>query len=373
MMAWWNIYLMTFVAALVFSLALTPFFRQVAIFLNFYDHPKVQNHKKHSTSVPLMGGAALCVSWLLTIILGIAAAKTYLIDTHLDKTVTANLPGIFTVSRELIAICLGAVLITLFGLYDDIHNMRAKTKFAGQFVVAAIAATWGGVKISLFLGSPFLCWGVTVFWILLVMNAINFFDNMDGLAIGVATIAFSLFSISAAISGQHFVAVFGSAMAGAGLGFWFYNHSPATIFMGDSGSHLIGYNLAVLGALVTYYNPVFSNGSKLSIFIPLFVLAIPLFDLAAVVVIRWHLKKPFYIGDNNHISHRFVHTGMTKKSAVFAVHLIALAIGLGVLPLMWGNSMTTIVCLLQACTILILVSVLQYSSLKVKHEKTEKN
>ena len=364
-MVWWNVYLLSFLTALVFALVLTPVCRQIALFFNVLDHPTVQEHKQHAKSTPLLGGMAICLSWILTIAIGIILSNTYLVGHHLDKSVAVNIGGIMKVSKELVFICGGAVLITLFGIYDDIHNMTAKTKFGGQIVVAILAVTWGGVKISMFISNPVFTWCISVLWIVVLMNAINFFDNMDGLAIGMAAIAFSLFAISAAVNVQYFVAVFGATMAGAAFGFWFFNSSPAQIFMGDSGSHLIGYNLAVLGCLVTYYNPEFAP-TKFSVLVPLFILAIPLFDLCAVVVIRWKLGKPFYIGDHNHISHRFQMMGLTKQNAVFVIHLMALAIGLGVLPLLWGNIQTTIVCLIQAAVILAIISILQYGVIKNK-------
>ncbi len=357
-MTWTNVYFVCFFAALIISLIMTPACRQVAFFFNILDQPAVQNHKRHSKAIPLLGGMALCFSWLTTIAIGILISRTYLMAGHLDKSVISEIHGTSNVSKELISLCLGAVLITLFGLYDDVCNMKAKTKFAGQFVVAVIAATWGGAKVSIFLANPILSWAISVFWILVIMNAINFFDNMDGLAIGTGTIAFVFFAIIAAINGQHFVAVFGATMAGAAFGFWFYNCSPATIFMGDSGSHLLGYNLAILGCLVTYYNPSLSY-TKIPILIPLFILAIPLYDLCAVVIIRWRNSKPFYIGDHNHLSHRFVKMGLSRPNAVKAVHLMVLAIGLSSLPLIWGDLKTTVICVIQATTILMLVSLLQ--------------
>ncbi len=366
-MVWWNIYILSFGSALVLALVLTPFFRQVAICLNILDHPVVQDHKKHKAATPLLGGIAICLAWLATIVAGIIASRTSFFDQHLDRAVLTGLPGITHVSSELVFLCVGAILITAFGLYDDLYNMPAVTKFAGQLVVAVIAVTWGGVKISIFIDNPVLVWCVSVFWMLLVINAMNFFDNMDGLAIGTGAIAFSLFAISAAINMQHFVAVFGAAMAGAAFGFWFFNFPPASIFMGDSGSHLVGYNMAVLGSLVTYYNGVESQ-NPLSILIPLFILAIPLFDLFAVVVIRLKLGKPFYIGDHNHISHRFVKMGLSRKNSVFAVHLLVLSVGMSVLPLLWGGGATTAICLLQVLTILILVSLIQYGVLAEKDD-----
>lgn len=357
-MVWWNLYIIIFMAALASTLVLTPVCRKFAVWLNFFDQPEEQHHKRHTTPTPLLGGPAICLSWLFTIVLGIAVPH-FLNYGRLNTTVISNLPGILTVSKRLGFICLGAILATLLGLYDDRYNMSAKTKLAGQMAIAAIAVTWGDVKISLFISSPVISWCISVFWIILVMNAINFFDNMDGLAAGTATIAFSFFTIAAIIHQQYFVAALGAATSGASLGFWFYNHHPAVIFMGDSGSHFLGYNLAVLGALATFYAG--NEVSRFSILIPLFILAIPLFDVAAVVLIRWRAGKPFYIGDLNHISHRFVKMGMSKRRAVFMVHLLALVIGLSVLPLLWGDERTTIVCILQACTILILITLLQYS------------
>lgn len=371
-MTWRNVYLLTFFTALAFALVLTPLCRRLAIFLNVMDHPAVQDHKRHVKATPLLGGLAICLSWLITIGIGLALSRSYLVGKHFDLSVTSGLGGISAVSKELIVICLGALAITLFGIIDDIHNMSAKSKFAGQLAVAMLAVTWGGARISIFISYPFLSWAISVFWILTLMNAMNFFDNMDGLAIGVAAIAFSFFTITAAIQSQYFVAVFGAAMAGAAVGFWFFNHTPAALFMGDSGSHLIGYNLAVLGCLVTFYKPELAQ-TKFSVLIPLFILAIPLYDLCAVMLIRWRLGKPLYIGDHNHLSHRFVQMGLSRKDAVFVIHLMALATGLSVLPLLWGDMMTVVVCLIQGCVIVGIVSVLQYAVIKNKNKEESKD
>jgi UDP-GlcNAc:undecaprenyl-phosphate GlcNAc-1-phosphate transferase len=165
------------------------------------------------------------------------------------------------------------------------------------------------------------------------------------------------------MKGEYFVAALGSVFTGASIGFWFFNHSPATIFMGDSGSHLLGYMLAILGCMVTYYKADIGD-SKFSVLIPIFILALPLFDTLAVVVIRWKLGKPFYIGDHNHISHRFMKMGMSRKRAVLMVHLLALTIGMSVLPILWGDERTVVISLIQAVTILLIISLLQYSGKK---------
>ncbi|OGV34717.1 MAG: hypothetical protein A2020_00265 [Lentisphaerae bacterium GWF2_45_14] len=358
MMGWWQIYLIVVFMALALGLALTPLFQKLAEKLKFYDKPLEQAHKSHQKVTPLLGGLAIFIAWLVTISLGICAAR--LIDhTHFSNIVTSNLPGMSAVSWKLFFICLGALVAVLVGLYDDCFSMSAKAKLLGQIAAAAIAVTWGGVRITVFFNDPVITWMISVFWYLLLFNAINFFDNMDGLAAGTAAIALSFFTIAAALSQQYFVAAIGAAAAGAVVGFWFYNHSPASIFMGDSGSHFLGYILATVSAGATFYNPEMAL-TRFPVLIPLFVLAIPLFDTAAVVVIRLYNHKPIYVGDNNHISHRFLHMGMTRRESVFLVHLLEIMIGLSVLPLMWGDEKTTAVSIIQACVILLFVSSIQY-------------
>jgi len=363
-MSWTEILILIFLLGAFLSLLITPIFIKVAIKTGFYDLPRCQEHKKHKEPTPLLGGLAIFAAWALSICLCVLIAKTNMIH-GLEGNAKASMSGILSVSKNLFFIMLSAFLAVLLGLYDDKWNMRAITKLIGQIVIAIIAVTWGGVRISLFLPSPFLSWLISVFWIIAIMNAINFFDNMDGLAVGIAAISFSLFSLAAFASGQYFVSALGAVSAGASVGFWFYNHSPAQIFMGDSGSHFLGYLMAVMGVLVTYYNPNITF-TKFSILVPIFILAIPIFDLFAVVVIRIKNRKPIYIGDHNHISHRFVAMGMEKKKAVLMVHLLSLTIGLSVLPILWGDRRTVIVSSIQALSILILITLLQIEGKKGK-------
>ncbi len=362
-MVWWNIYIVVFVVAALLSLMLTPMFRQLAVTLDFFDRPAIQDHKRHGEATPLLGGLAIFTAWALTIALG--ALVPFLLSTNkfVPTSLKSFLGGLLQVSTPLIVLVVGAALAVILGLYDDKRNMSAKAKLLWQFVIAALVASWGDVKISFFISNAFINWSLTVFWIMFIMNAVNFFDNMDGLAVGVAAIAFSFFTIAAACFGHYFVACLGAAGAGAAIGFWFYNHSPATIFMGDSGSQFLGYSLAVMGALTTYYQQG-ETFSHLAVLVPVFILAMPIFDLLAVVVIRTKQGKPIYIGDNNHISHRFANMGMSRKHAVLAVHLLALIIGLSALPLMWGDERTTIVCMVQTGCVLLFVTLIQFTATK---------
>lgn len=361
---WHHLYVFVFVAGMIVTLCLTPLFQRLAEITGFMDKPHGEGHKGHRKAIPLLGGAAMFCSWILLIIVSWVAVKTMSTD-GMFPGVAANMGGIKLVSGRLFIICLGAFGAMLLGLIDDRFGMSAFIKFGGQFLIAAVVVIFGKVQITAFFSNPIIISAISIAWFMLLMNAVNFFDNMDGLAVGTVTIAMGLFAVVASINGQFFVATLAALTCGVGVGFWFFNHSPATIFMGDSGSHLLGYLTAVISASVTFYSTAESN-SLFSILVPLFILAVPLFDTLAVVVIRLKAGKPIYIGDHNHISHRFVKMGMTRKQAVFKVHLLALLLGLSVLPILWGDFKIAVICVVQAVLLLVLVSSLQFSLIEDK-------
>ena len=345
--------------ALGLSLILTPACQKIAQIFGFLDIPKCEGHKLHAKSTPLLGGVAMYSAWILTILAALAAV-TFILPEKAMQDIIAGVAGIKLVLREFAIIILCALAALVMGTYDDKHAMKAHHKLYGQIAIAVATATFGGVHITLFMDLPFLSWFLTVFWIIFIFNATNFFDNMDGLAVGTASIAFLFFTTAAIVNEQYFVACLGACCAGSAIGFWFFNHSPASIFMGDGGSHFLGYMLAVISAKVTYFNPLVSE-SRLSILIPLFILAGPIFDTLAVVVIRLLNHKPIYVGDHNHISHRFLHMGMSRKRAVLLVHLLCLTAGLGAMPLLWGDEKSCLILIAQGVTILLMLTLIQYS------------
>src|SRR5439155_48693 len=152
-----------------------------------------------------------------------------------------------------------------------------------------------GVRITLFVHSALFSYLITVLWILTVTNAFNFMDNMNGLCAGLGAIASLCFGLIAAAAGQYLVALIALAAAGALLGFIPYNYPKATAFLGDAGSHLVGYLLAVIAILPHFYSR--RNQDVLAVFKPLLILAVPLLDLVWVVLLRWKSGKPFYLGD----------------------------------------------------------------------------
>lgn len=353
-MNWPTAYCLIGAAGIVGALITTPFCRMLARHLDVMDHPSGEAHKGHADATPLLGGMAMLSAWLMVIATGIAV--TLLAGNSLPESLRIAIPGIRSVFGLLAVLIAGATAIAIVGLVDDYHGMGARTKLLSQIVVCGFTALYPKIRITLFWDVEWLTWGLTVFWLVFIVNAFNFFDNMDGLAAGTAIIASLLFTLVAGLQGQYFVATLGAVTSGAAIGFWFYNRSPASIFMGDSGSHFLGYLLGVLGTLTVFYNE--SSPTTAPVLIPIFILALPIFDTFAVVLIRLKAGKPVYVGDHNHISHRFYQMGLSRKAAVQMVHLLAIAIGLGALPLLWLDLRGVALVLLQSAAMLTLVTLL---------------
>lgn len=370
MVSWQQVYLLVFLLGSGLTLILTPAFKKLAEKTGVMDRPKGEKHKRHDKETPLLGGAAMFSAWALAIGGGILMLFSADLQS-ISSEVAANLEGVKLVSGRLIIIIIGALAATMLGLWDDKYGMDAIWKLLGQILIAAFVVSLSGIKITLFCNNSVFVWGISVFWFVLLMNAFNFFDNMDGLAVGTSTIAMALFAVVAALSNQYFLAALGALTCGVGLGFWFYNHTPASIFMGDSGSHFLGYMAAVMSASITYFSREYSL-TRLPILLPFFILAIPLFDTLAVVVIRLRNGKPIYVGDHNHISHRFVKMGLSRRRAVQLVHLLVLALGLNVLPLLWGEFKTSIVITVQAMLLILIVTIMQVGAADfIKKEKVK--
>ena len=360
------LYAAAFAASFLISLPVVPLCRILARHTGIMDVPKSEGHKLHGKATPLLGGVAILIAWLVPVLAGILALLVA--PGRFPEEIAG---GFRNISGELAMICVCAVAAVVLGVIDDKHAMRASFKFAGQFLIAFAMVFFGGLHITLFIDSPFLTVPISVFWIVFIMNAMNFFDNMDGLSVGTAAIAFLFFTAAAWCGGQFFVAALSACSAGACCGFWLFNKAPASIFMGDAGSHLVGFLLAVVSARVTYYNPEIAS-AKYSVLIPLFILAVPIFDAFAVVFIRLRNHKPFYIGDHNHISHRFVRMGLSRPQAVRIIHLLSIVAGLGAIPLLWGDARTCFLLLAQGLVILLLLTLLQFQTIPKTNENQEK-
>lgn len=308
-------------AAVVTALSL-PLWRSWCIRRGLVDDPGAR--KIHATQTALAGGVAVFTGILIPLIAGIIVG----LGVHHSDTVALFEYGLNKRAIQLLGIFGGALAMLLLGMADDWIELPPATKFGGQLLIALLVAA-SGVRITLFVPNIIFSYAITVLWILTLVNAFNFMDNMNGLCSGLGAVAAFMFALIAAISGQYLVATIAFVGAGALLGFLPYNFPNATAFLGDAGSHLIGFLLAVLAILPHFYTA--KHPQTWAVFKPLLVLAVPLGDLCWVVLIRWRAGKPFYIGDNNHLSHRLVRKGLSKTNAVVLIWVLATGIGLAAL------------------------------------------
>jgi UDP-GlcNAc:undecaprenyl-phosphate GlcNAc-1-phosphate transferase len=314
----YNIYALAFLGAMLASYASLPYWRRFCIRRGVVDDP---GHRKiHAEPIPLAGGLAVLTGLLVPLVIAYIIGKLGLVGPELAQKITF---GFSVRSRELIAITTGSLGMVYLGWLDDEHELRPSTKFVGQVLIAMMTAV-SGVRIQL-LPYVFFVYPVTVFWILTVTNAMNFMDNMNGLCGGLSVVCAAIFGITAAMLGQYLVASVAFLVAGAGLGFLPHNYPRAKAFLGDSGSHLLGFLLSVLAILPHFEGPQFPR--YWTLLIPLLILAVPLGDMAWVVLLRWRRGQPFYVGDTNHLSHRLERRGLSRPRVVALIWVLAALVG----------------------------------------------
>lgn len=309
------LYLAAFAGAVLASAVSLPLWRVACHRLELVDDP---GHRKiHSHTIPLAGGLAVFTGLALPVLLAAAALAFGWMDIAAIHPVQH---GFERRGFQVLALLAGALGMLVVGLLDDRFELPPAAKFGGQLAVAALVAA-SGTRITLFVPNLLFSYAVTILWMLTIVNALNFMDNMNGLCAGLGFIGSFGFALHAAAAGQYLVATFGLLACGSLLGYLPYNFPKASVFLGDSGSHLVGYLLAVMGILPHFYSS--DAPARWAVLTPILILAVPLFDLVSVVIIRWRLGKPFYIGDTNHLSHRLVRRGFSRSHAVLLLWLAA--------------------------------------------------
>jgi UDP-GlcNAc:undecaprenyl-phosphate GlcNAc-1-phosphate transferase len=297
-----TIYMLIFATALVMALGATPVVRRVALRLGVIDQPNAR--KIHVNPIPLLGGLAIYGAFIVALLL---------------------FGSRFGLS-ELVGILVGASLVSFLGLWDDRRGMSPLLKLVGQILAASILVL-SGVRIGTFAWEP-LNTIVTLGWVVVITNAMNLLDNMDGLSGGVGAVAAIFFLLLAAINDQLLVGILSAALVGASLGFLVYNFNPASIFMGDAGSLFLGFILAAVAIKLR-----FPEGLEIVTWmVPLLILGLPLFDTALVIVSRLRRNlNPLTTPGKDHVSHRLVTMGYTRREAVLICDLACA--GLGVISL----------------------------------------
>jgi len=245
------------------------------------------------------------------------------------------------------------------GLLDDRRPLGPGVKFIAQFAVAIATAWWLGIRAVEMLPAPFSI-ALTVLWIVLITNAFNFLDNMDGLSAGVAAIASLIFAVASLQAGQVFVPTLAFLLAGTTLGFLVLNFAPASLFMGDAGSLVIGYLLSVVTILTTYHDASIER-LPLGVVVPVVVLAVPLYDVTSVVIHRMRLGESPFRGDRRHFSHRLVKRGLSPRGAVLTIYLATAATGLPAIALARVDWATATLLLIQCVCVVVMIAVLEHT------------
>ena len=262
-------------------------------------------------------------------------------------------------------------VLHLMGLIDDWRSLNPWLKLAVQTATAVVMVVWFDVRLLTVLDDhlPLGAWPstvATVLWIVTITNAINFLDNMDGLAGGVSAIAAGLFLAACIVNGQWFIAATLALLIGGLVGFLVFNFPPARIFMGDGGSMVIGFLLAILTARTTYYDPEQVDyplgGGWYGVFMPLVVLAIPLYDLASVTLIRLGQGRSPLVGDQQHFSHRLVRRGLSARGAVVVIWVATGVTGIGGVALGRLEGWQAILVGVQTLLVLVMLALLEHAS-----------
>jgi len=357
-----------FVGPCLLCAAATWAVRSWALRRGFVDEPG--GHKQHETPVALGGGiaivAAVCVPLLAGTLAAWALASAAAPGGPAEGSAPAWLPDLLARHLEGVAsklatvsgIVLGALILHIVGLIDDRRALGPWVKLAAQLAAAFLVAGPLGIRAVVVLPTPVSVL-LTVLWIVVITNAFNFLDNIDGLSAGVGAIAAAILAVASLRAGQIFVPVMALVLSGALCGFLLFNFHPARIFMGDAGSLVVGYTLGVLTVLTTYYDPA-QGLTPLGVVVPLVVLAVPLYDMISVVIHRVRLGLSPLRGDRRHFSHRLVAKGMSTRGAVLTIYLATAATGLSAVVLPRVDWPSAALLLGQCLCVVVMIAVLEH-------------
>ncbi|MDD3726157.1 MAG: MraY family glycosyltransferase [Candidatus Ratteibacteria bacterium] len=346
---WSYIYITVFLIGAGLSFFLTPLAGRIARRFNVISIPSERS--VHKYPMPLLGGLAIYLSLLITIVAGMLIVKMGIVPPFLQEYI----PGIISRLQQLTGILVGGAVVVTFGVVDDVRTLRAKQKLFLQ-IIASIIIFATGIRLSF--TNTLTSFFLTIFWLILMMNTFNLMDNMDGLSGGVAFISASILFVFALMMEQLFVATILAVFLGTIAGFLKHNFPPAKIFMGECGSAFLGYFLGSTVILLTFYK-YDKHQTFLPLFAPLVVFSVLFFDTLSVIWIRRKRRLPIFQADRNHLSHRLVDLGMTNKQAVLFIYLLALCTGIGALLLGSLNIFGGTIILLQVFIILTIVGILE--------------
>ena len=319
--------LFTFILALLFALVATPLVKKLALRYGLVDEPS--DRKVHELALPRIGGVAIFFAFLFPFTLFFLfnlqnqAANLIVADDHVAGFV------------------IGAIIVFLVGLLDDIKKLSPTIKFAGQILAALVAYYWGfrigavsmpftdGVSLG-FLSLP-----ITLFWFVLVINAINLIDGLDGLAAGICLFASLAMLFVCSVNNHVFEALAFASLAGSLIGFLRYNFNPASIFMGDCGSYFLGYTLAAL----SIHGSVKGQFAT-AMLIPVIAMGVPLIDTLWAPFRRFVFGQKIFRPDRKHVHHRLIKLGYTQRRAVLMIYAFTIILGIAAITIVHAQNDT---------------------------------
>ena len=300
-------YFFLFVISYVLVGLLTPLMRKIALAQGVLDRPN-SAHKSHKNPVPYLGGVAIIIGVVIVSYIALISSKFTWSNFWLATSVLGP-----------------ALVMGLVGLWDDLKSLNPLPRFIGQSIAGVVVAFI--LILNDNIGNPtgitVLDAAITVIWIIGICNSINFFDNLDGGAAGTVAITAISLTYLALTGGQYFIAALSIVVAGSTLGFLIWNRTPARIYMGDAGALFLGILIATL---TVRFKP--STGNSVSSFaIPILLLAIPILDTSVAVISRIRRKVSPFQGGKDHLSHRLVRYGLSRKVAAITLWALSALYG----------------------------------------------
>ncbi len=336
--------------------------RALALRLGVIDYPG--KRKSHRVPVPRMGGLAIFASLLMVVwgsLYWLPFLQSSSVSARLYHALNA-LSNYVVIKQKLWALLAGAVIVTAIGVVDDIRgHFSPYIKLMGEIAAAALLLP-AGIYMDLFRGTPWVSMLLSVIWIVGITNSFNLLDNMNGLSSGIALICSVIFLILVMLKGEFFVALLFSALIGSTLGFFQFNVRNGAIFMGDTGSLLLGFLLGSLSLVARYVDP--GEGSLFPVVAPLIILGLPIFDTLSVIIIRVRDGRPVFQGDQMHLSHRLVRIGMTMRQAVCFNYLMAFTIAANALLILRSPLLHSILAVIQVAALVAMVSILMVTQVR---------
>jgi UDP-GlcNAc:undecaprenyl-phosphate GlcNAc-1-phosphate transferase len=352
------IFALAFLCPFALVHGLMPLVFRVGTKLDLIDHP---GHRKiHDKPIIRCGGMSIFFAIWLAVGIGLLVLflfNNFEIDVRISRLLTINKKyGIAIDTLSGIFLCSSIVYIT--GFLDDKFSPRfsLRMKWILQMAATFLVVRFFHVRTHILPGREFDQF-ISFLWIIGLTNSFNLLDNMNGLCAGVAFICASFLLWVSIEQSQYYIALLTLIIMGALIGYLPYNFPRARVFLGDQGSLVIGFLLACLTLLESYISQK-KTDIHFEVLMPLFAMALPLFDTASVIIIRLKQKRPLFVGDKSHLSHRLVDMGLTQVQAVVVLYVLTTVFAINAIVLVNADAFVGIMAMVQSLLMILILSFL---------------